>query len=163
MRDENGNPFDFERSYNVATKPYIGLGRDGYECFKYPGVEMVKDEEYTDYIENIMIAHLHSFNTSRQEELAPSQALKRDQLIELLHTSADNTSENGFIKVAPRIEGRLVEACKRPTAVEFLRTFDGRYGGGLESSSQGDKVIEIGLYTLLASLLSAFLLATRIY
>ena len=64
VRDANDNPFDFDRDYNIATKPYIGLGRDGYECFKYPAVEVVKDEEYTDCVENIMLEQLRSFDTA---------------------------------------------------------------------------------------------------
>ena len=55
MKDVNDNPFDFDRDYNIATKRYIGLGRDGYECFKYPAVEVVTDEEDTDFIGNIIL------------------------------------------------------------------------------------------------------------
>ena len=55
VRDESNNPFDFDRDYNVATKPYISLGRDGYECFRNPAVKVIKDEEYTDFIENIVL------------------------------------------------------------------------------------------------------------
>ena len=64
VRDANDNPFDFDRDYNIVTKSYIGSGRDGYECFKYPAVEVVKDEEYTDFIENIILEQLRSFDTS---------------------------------------------------------------------------------------------------
>ena len=55
VRDVNDNPFDFDRDYNVATKAYISKGRDGYECFGNPAVKIIKDEEYTDFIQNIVL------------------------------------------------------------------------------------------------------------
>ena len=52
--DLNDKPFDFSRSYNIALKNFISIGRDGYECFKDKEVTYVRDAQNGLLLQDLM-------------------------------------------------------------------------------------------------------------
>ena len=79
-----------------------------------------------------------------------------------MHTSENNKTENGFIKLAPRREGRIIQVCKKPTIVEYMqKKLQTSSGEGFSEYGMIDN--EQGKYTLFAPILLVWVLAALAY
>ena len=122
----NGEPFDFSRSYNVAMKYFISLGRDGYTCFQDPRVSIVRDVNDAELIQGMVLEHMRRFGPEYTKmpiakalefKIDPQHVERRQIRMKLFHTYEKNTSPSGHIKIAPKIEGRITMAPKSDDVV----------------------------------------------
>ena len=110
ITDSDGRLFNFDREYNVALKYFISLGRDGYECLKDPSISYVRDETSAILVREMLLASLKRMEPGY--EIDPAHEPRRQRRLKLTHSSVNSRSEGGYIKVAPRIEDRIVKATK---------------------------------------------------
>ena len=121
VKGMNDEPFDFGRDYNIATKHFISLGRDGYDCFKDPEVSYVRDDEGAALIGSMVLEQMRRFGPSYSKNpidmaieyaINPSHVERRKLRMKMLHTNENNKAESGHIKIAPKVEGRIIQAPK---------------------------------------------------
>ena len=96
VKTMNDEAFDFDRDYNIATKHFISLGRDGYDCFKDPGVSYVRDEEGAALIGSMVLEQMRRFGPSYSKNpidmaieyaINPSHVERRQLRMKMLHTN----------------------------------------------------------------------------
>ena len=112
--DSEGRPFNFNREYNIALKYFISLGRDGYTCFQDPEVRYIRDVYGAPFVVDAVLESLRKFGPEfgkdQLNSLSAEYIERRQRRIELLHASENNVTKDGYIKIAPRIEGRIIKA-----------------------------------------------------
>jgi hypothetical protein len=86
-------------------KYFIAVGKDGFTCFLSPGVEMLTDLDSARSIQDVVFGAFEQFGANFIPD-KKRQALRKERL-DLLNTSEDNRSEEGFIKIAPKLQGRI--------------------------------------------------------
>ena len=106
VTDNEGKNFNFNKHYNVAMKHYISLGRDGYVCFQDSEVSYVRGVNEAMLIKEIVAETFRKFSPAYKVQ--PQYEERRQQRMKLLHTNEKNKSGNGYIKIAPRVEGRIL-------------------------------------------------------
>jgi len=111
----NGKPLDLAQSYTAATKVFVALGNDGFDCLANGGCEMIADEESglmlstivrKYFIEMRVIEAFHSYHS-------PESAAKGAAAKWLSHKKSEQKPQEKPQKsppytVNPTVEGRIV-------------------------------------------------------
>lgn len=118
----DGSPFDMDKEYIVATKSFLALGKDGFTAFIDESVEKLPpiwgEDEPTEH--EIFLTWARNFRKKAWgiAALAPRAQARFKSRLELFHTKMSNRDQElGFIKICPKVEGR-VENIREPMTHE---------------------------------------------
>ena len=99
-------PLDPNKVYKVAIKAFIAEGKDGYNVFK-GNVTYVIEEDNAVLIQDL----IYQFFDSLSPNYLPMGGVGdriREERMRLFNTDENNIGENGFIRINPQCDGRIV-------------------------------------------------------
>ena len=102
VKDE---PLDASKDYVVAVKEYIFLGGDGFTMLQDEQVKVIIEEDCADIIPNLVDAVFRRL--SPNYVMNPARKEIRAKRIALFNSSEENKDDKGYIKIAPKVDGRL--------------------------------------------------------
>lgn len=100
-----GEALDEAKEYTVAIKEYISKGKDGFTMLLGDSVKLVMDEDYADILPALVDSVFRRL--SPDYVMNPKREEIRATRMKLFNTSADNKDKAGFIKIAPKVDGRI--------------------------------------------------------
>lgn len=96
--------------YTMASKYFMTTGKDGFSAFLDKSVIKVTEKDQSPTIQEIMKNFFKSFAKSDAEIEAMSQKARTifEQRLTMLGASRDVRSDDGYIKIAPTLQRRIV-------------------------------------------------------
>ena len=113
LKMADGTPFDQDKEYIVATKQFLASGKDGYTAFIDPSVKKLPANwgDDSQNLQTIFLQFAKNFGKSNWGIAGSSAKWMKcfKARLELFNASInDRDEETGCIKIAPKVDGRLV-------------------------------------------------------
>lgn len=102
----NGERLQLDKTYKAAIKGFLIEGKDGYEAFKDGFENIILDKSIHDIITNFFESFRKDFDGKKDK--------KREIRMNLFNTNENNTCENGFIKITPPSDQRIINLKGNP-------------------------------------------------
>lgn len=103
---DSGEPIELHKTYTLSMKYFLLAGKDGYNSFLNPSIELLSDIEEAPTLPRVFLKHLSRLQMSKEdfEKMLPKDKNKTLLRLQKLNTNVDNRcEETGFIKIAPGI------------------------------------------------------------
>ncbi|CDW87517.1 ser thr protein phosphatase family [Stylonychia lemnae] len=107
VETESG-PLDSTKEYKVAMKGFLASGKDGYIMFRDGGItQFLIEDENAVLIQDVMYQFFESFGPDNDKNHVIKDRIRAERL-KLFNASEDNVTKEGFIKIHPVCDERIV-------------------------------------------------------
>lgn len=99
-----------DKNYTLTVKYFLLAGKDGYDAFLDPSIEVLSDVEEAPTLPRVFLKHLSRLQMKKKdfEKMPEKDRNKTLTRLGMLNTDIDNRcKETGYIRVSPKVDGRI--------------------------------------------------------
>lgn len=108
---DSGETLEKDKIYSLSVKYFLLAGKDGYDAFLDPSIELLSNIEEAPTLPRVFLKHLSRLQMSKPEfeKMLDKDKNKTLTRLSLLNTDIDNRcADTGFVKIAPKEDGRII-------------------------------------------------------